>query len=191
MSLRRDALTAAAEMVLAVEDLARASDDAVATVGAFTAQPGAVNVIAGEANFTVDLRSPSNAVCDDIAGKLCGTMTEIAARRGVQVAVEETHAMPSVACAEQLIGALGKAVDMTGHVPVMLPSGAGHDAMAMASLCATGMLFVRCQDGLSHHPDEAIAEADAHACVEAILHFIRMFKPVPNAGASPAFGLAD
>ena len=186
MHLRRDSLAAAAEMVLAVEELVKASGQAVATVGSLDVQPGAVNVIAGTTIFSVDLRSPSNDVCDTLARDLASALTEIAGRRGVHVAVEETHAMPSVACSEYVIGALEQAIEMTGSTPVKLPSGAGHDAMAMASLCDTGMLFVRCRGGLSHHPDEAISEQDANSCVEALLNFIRTYEPIQTQQPSSA-----
>ena len=61
--------------------------------------------------------------------------------------------------------------------PIALASGAGHDAMALVPLCDTGMLFLRCKDGLSHHPDESITAADADACVRALLSFLRSFEP--------------
>ena len=100
--------------------------------------------------------------------------------------------MPSVACSEEVIGALEPAIEMTGSKPVRLPSGAGHDAMAMASLCDTGMLFVRCRGGLSHHPDEAISEQDANSCIEALLNFIRIYEPIgtkqPYSACRPTIG---
>ncbi|MGI9411045.1 MAG: allantoate amidohydrolase, partial [Hyphomicrobiaceae bacterium] len=194
MQLRRDSLTAAAEMVLAVEELVKASGQAVATVGSLEVEPGAINVIAGTTIFSVDLRSPSNNVCDTLARDLASAFKAIAGRRGVQVTFEETHAMRSVACSEHVIGELERAIEMTRSKPMKLPSGAGHDAMAMASLCDTGMLFVRCRDGLSHHPDEAISEQDAHACVEALLNFIRIFEPIttrqPYSSCQPKTGTA-
>lgn len=179
MSMRRDSLAASAEMVLAVEDLARRADNVVATVGFIEAEPGAVNVIPGATRFSVDLRSSADAVCTERAEVLEATFNDIATRRGVSVTIETTHAMPAAACAESIRRDLAHAIQSLGHDSIALPSGAGHDAMAMVPLCDTGMLFLRCKDGLSHHPDESITAADADACVRALLNFIRGFDPAP------------
>jgi allantoate deiminase len=176
MALRRDSLAAAAEMVLAVERIAMATADVVATVGVIEAHPGAVNVIPGQTRFTVDVRSPSDArrdaVCDDIERAFAC----IAARRGVAAAVETTHRAPATTCDPALIAALTRAAAQAGGTPVHLPSGAGHDAMAMASLCPVAILFVRCAGGISHHPAEAITLEDADAAVRVLMNFLRAYK---------------
>lgn len=175
MAMRQDSLAAAAEMVLAVEKLAKDVEHVVATVGFIEARPGAVNVIPGTTMFTVDLRSSEDSICEERSAQLQAALMEIANRRGVELAIEMTHAMPAAECAPKIQQKLSRAIEALDCTPVALPSGAGHDAMAMASLCDTGMVFVRCKDGLSHHPDESITEFDADACVRALLNFVRTF----------------
>ena len=176
MAMRRDSLAAAAEMVLAVERIARATSDVVATVGVIEAHPGAVNVIPGETSFTIDVRAP---VMPDV------TLSSIKSRkrsRGLppsavsKCASTTTHRAPATACDAELVAALDASARSAGHRPVHLPSGAGHDAMAMASLCPIAMLFVRCAGGISHHPAEAITLEDADAAIRVLLHFLRAYK---------------
>ncbi len=143
MHMRQDSLAASAEMVLAIEDLAKSADHVVATVGYIEASPGAVNVIPGTTNFSLDLRSSEDAVCNTCAKKLDEAFRHIADRRGVSVTIEATHTMPAAVCAPNITKALSNALEMSNYQPIALPSGAGHDAMAMATLCDTGMLFVR------------------------------------------------
>lgn len=173
MALRQDALAAAAEMVLAVESRAAATPDLVATVGRIEAVPGAVNVIPGSVRFTLDIRSPEDAVRADALARLEKTFAEIALRRRVRVAHERFHDTPAVACEEGLVRTLAEACAAAGYGPRLLPSGAGHDAMAMAALCPAGMLFVRCRGGVSHNPAEWAEAADMEAAVSVLLGAVR------------------
>jgi allantoate deiminase len=179
MALRRDALAAAAEMVAAVERLGAAQADTVATVGRFTVEPGAVNVIPGRVAFTLDARSPD----DDVRMRLVQAIEQecrgIAARRRVELAIEPFYDAPAAPCDPGIRAGLAAAVQGR-QVPVLeLPSGAGHDAMAMAALCPTGMLFVRCKGGISHNPAESMTEADAEAAIAVLVDFVRGFRPKP------------
>ena len=176
MGLRRDALAGAAEMVLAVERRGPEGTDLVATVGRIEALPGAVNVIPGNAVFTIDLRSPDDAARNAAAGAILGDLEAIAGRRGLSVTVERTHNAPAVQCAPGIIAQLSEAVRRCGVEPRRLPSGAGHDAMAVAALCPVGMLFTRCRDGVSHNPAESITVEDADLSVRVLLDFVRNFK---------------
>jgi allantoate deiminase len=173
MALRRDALAAAAEMVLAVEREGRATEDLVATVGQIEVRPGAVNVVPGEARFTLDFRAPSDAVRAAAAAVLEATFAGIAERRGVEVAIERYHEAAAVSCDPALTEQLAAAVGRAGIAPRRLPSGAGHDAMALAALCPIAMLFVRCKGGISHHPAEAISAEDADLAVRVLLDLLR------------------
>ncbi len=174
MRLRRDAVAAAAEMVLAAERLALGTRDLVATVGRIEALPGAVNVIAAAARFTLDLRSPDDAVRHAAAEALRREFAAIAGRRGVGLAVEAFYDEAAAACAPWLMDALDGAAARLGLRPPRLPSGAGHDGLAMIALCPIGMLFVRCAGGISHNPAEAVSESDVDAAtrvlVDALLH---------------------
>ncbi len=174
MSLRRDALAGAAEMILAIEELARKgpADDLVATVGRIETMPGAVNVIPGEARFTLDLRAPSDEVRRAALAQIDRECQAIAKRRNVGLAIEKFHDAPATACAPLVQNALAEAMTAQGLSLRYLPSGAGHDAMAMASLCPSGMLFVRCKEGISHNPAESITLEDAETAMAVMIEAV-------------------
>ncbi|MBN9266462.1 MAG: Zn-dependent hydrolase [Alphaproteobacteria bacterium 64-6] len=176
MNMRRDGLAAAAEMILSVERIAAETRDVVATVGVIEARPGAVNVIPGETRFTIDARAPEDAARDAVVERIGAAIEGIAARRGLAVRISQMHSAPATACDAKLIAALDVAARAAGHEPVHLPSGAGHDAMAMAALCPVAMLFVRCAGGISHHPAESISHEDADAAMRVLLHFLRTYR---------------
>jgi allantoate deiminase len=178
MRLRRDALAAAAEMVLAVERVANALLDVVATVGRMEVFPCAVNVIPGSVEFTIDVRSPDDKHRDAATKEITRSIRKIAADRLVELSISTTHEAPATPCSPVMIDALAQAVKHFGLAIRLLPSGAGHDAMAMAQLCPIGMLFVRCAGGISHNPKEAISLQDADICVRILLEFLRNFKPI-------------
>jgi allantoate deiminase len=173
MPLRRDALTAAAEMVLAVEALAgRDASDLVATVGKIDVAPGAANVIPGRVEFTLDVRSGEAATRDAAATAIVAAFEAIAERRGVDLAVELIHDLPPSPCDPSLMAMLDAAIAAEGLPPRRLVSGAGHDAMVMAALCPTAMLFIRCAGGVSHNPAESVDPADVDAALAVMCRFI-------------------
>jgi allantoate deiminase len=169
-SRRRDALVAAAHLVTRVEELARATD-CLATVGDLRVTPGAVNVIPGRAELTLDLRGRTDAARDALWEQIAATAHEIAEARGVTVETAETHRAPSTACAERMRAAVAAGiVDATGVASsevLGLWSPAGHDGMAMGAVTDVGMLFLRCRDGISHHPDEHVELADVAVALDA------------------------
>ena len=173
MRLRRDAVAAMAEMVLAVERIAQGTPDLVATVGWVEASPGAVNVIPARARFTIDMRSPDDGVRETATERLRREVQAVAARRGVRLTLRSRYDAPAVVCAPPLIGALESSVARFGLRPLRLCSGAGHDGLAIAALCPVGMLFVRCEGGISHNPAEAITEADADTAVRVLVDFLQ------------------
>lgn len=179
MELRHDALTAAAEMILAIERRAKGAPEPglVATVGRIEASPGAPNVIPGKVTFTLDVRSPSDADRHKVVDDLAAALGTYAARRHVRIRIDRTYDEPAVACDKSLIEQLAAAVRRAGIEPHHLPSGAGHDAMALAALCPVAMLFVRCRGGISHNPAESITAEDAEAAVTVLLDFLRRFQP--------------
>ncbi len=177
MAMRRDALAAAAEMVLAVEAAGRQVPDLVATVGALNVHPGAPNSVPGLVRFTIDLRGPVDAVRHAAVRALTAALTRIAEARNVDVDITQTHDAAATPCAPWLQSQLAEAVTALGVQPRFLPSGAGHDTMAVASLCPVGMLFVRCKGGVSHTPEESITTEDAGTALAALVEFLRKFKP--------------
>lgn len=173
MPLRRDALAAAAEVILAVERLgAGGPPDLVATVGRIEASPGAANVIPGAVAFTIDVRALDAALRDRVGEAILAAIAAIADRRGVDFAAKRVHDLPASPCDPRLIDLLEGAMAAAGHPPRRLASGAGHDAMVMAALCPTAMLFVRCRGGISHNPAEHVEVADAEAALQVMLGFI-------------------
>ncbi|MCC6829200.1 MAG: allantoate amidohydrolase [Novosphingobium sp.] len=174
MTLRRDALAAAAEAVLAVERIARAGpDDLVATVGRLSVAPGATNVVPGRVDFTIEGRAGADMVRDRATAEILAALDTIGAARGIALAVEETQVLPASPCAPALAERLADAVrTATGAPARRLVSGAGHDAMVMAALAPTAMLFIRCTGGISHNPAEDVHAADVELALAAMLHFI-------------------
>ena len=181
MGQRQDALAAAAEMVLTVERYCSEHKDQsglVGTVGMIEAKPGAVNVIPQEANFTIDLRSGEDAARRRAVASMRAQFAAIAARRGVQVALDAYYEADAAPCHPALQAQLAQAIAAQGLAVRHLPSGAGHDAMVFPPVCPTAMLFVRCgNNGISHHPDETMTAQDAELATQALLHFFEHFTP--------------
>jgi allantoate deiminase len=177
MSLRQDALAAAAECVLAIERRCGSVPELVGTVGKLECLPGAVNVVPGKVRFTIDIRSPRDperlAAVTDVLGEL----EAVAKRRNVAIKPTKTHEGGVAPCAGWLQAQIGEAI-AAERLPVRkLPSGAGHDGMAMIDLADIGMLFVRCEKGISHNPAEAITLADVETAARVFLRFIENFRP--------------
>lgn len=177
MHLRRDALAAAAECALAVERIGSSEAGTVATVGRMEVLPGAINVVPGEARFTVDVRAPDDAQRLRAVAAIRAGIAAICARRGVGARIEELQQQGVAACAPWLVERMEKAVLDEGHRAFRLPSGAGHDGQAIQAIADIAMLFVRCEKGISHNPAEAITEADAEAGARVLLRFIEEFEP--------------
>ncbi len=173
MALRHDALTAAAEAILAIESYCAAGPAGlVGTVGTITAEPGAPNVIPGAVSFTLDLRAPNNADRDAAAEALTPLLSEIARRRGIGFTIENLHNLPACPSDETLSDLLADAVCGTGGTGIRLMSGAGHDAMVMAELAPMAMLFIRCAGGISHNPAESVEVADVALALQAMVSFL-------------------
>ena len=176
MGQRRDALAGAAEIVGFVERRCTGIRGLVGTVGWIAAQPGAVNVVPGAASLTLDIRAEKDA--DRIAA-VEDIETEIGLicmRRGLTRKLVPLHDAPSSLCDPSLMNALESAAANEGVVTMRLPSGAGHDAMAIAAIAKIGMLFVRCTQGISHNPAEAVLADDVELGARVLYRFIRDFK---------------
>ncbi|MBA2353991.1 MAG: allantoate amidohydrolase [Acidobacteria bacterium] len=172
MSHRRDALAAAAEWIAIVEHEAQQRPGLVATVGHVSVEPGAANVIPGRCWATLDVRHADDEARKAAATRLAGAAHEIGSRRAVDVTWTSRLDQPAVAMHAAQIAVLQRAVLRAGVPVCRLVSGAGHDAMIMAPLMPTAMLFLRSPGGLSHHPDEAVREDDVAAALLAGLHVL-------------------
>jgi len=176
MHLRRDALAGAAEWIGAVERETAATPSLVATVGKIEAQPGAGNVIAGSVRMSLDVRHTKDAVRAEAVKSLLDSAQQIAAQRGLVTSSELRLDQAAVAMDAQLIEMLGCAVRESGYTDHRMHSGAGHDAMVMAERMPAAMLFLRSPGGISHHPDEAVLEADVEAALATGLRFVHQLE---------------
>jgi allantoate deiminase len=172
MALRRDALAGAAEFILLIEKFARSSPGLVATVGALTVSPGAANVIPGGVTHTLDVRHASDPARRAALFKIGRVAAGLAKRRGLRVTWQRTQDNGAVACSAELTGQLARSVKAIQGRSLSLVSGAGHDAVVMSGLAPVAMLFVRCRDGLSHHPDEYASPADLDVALQVVIDFI-------------------
>ncbi|PWK66470.1 allantoate amidohydrolase [Aminobacter sp. AP02] len=179
MGMRKDPLLAAAEIALAVERVASAYPDTVGTVGFIKAEPGSINVIPGEVSLTVDLRSQADDNRHSAFRELDIAARAIAALRGVGIDINTILDLKSCPCAPGFVSQMTASVESTGVRPLHLPSGAGHDGMAMSAMTDIGMIFVRCKDGISHSPEESVTAADVATGASALLHFIENFQGRP------------
>jgi allantoate deiminase len=187
MQLRRDALAGAAECIVAIEELCRTDQGGlVGTVGYIHAMPGATNVIPGQVSFTIDLRAPTDAHRRLALTDIVRRIEAIAGRRNLLLQLDVTHENRTVPCAPWLRQQLADAVAAEGYPVFELPSGAGHDGMAMIDIADVAMLFVRCRGGISHHPDEHVELADADAGARVLLRLIENFRPRGDFPPEPA-----
>ena len=173
MTHRKDALAAAAEWMVFIEATTREQDpQLVATVGTLSCAPGAVNVIPGEVVLSLDVRGPEDLPLERLLSSLLTQGEAIALRRGLRFEAEEYYRISATACDSQLRQALSSAVETVQGRTLALPSGAGHDAIAIAERWPVGMLFVRNERGISHHPAEAVMTDDVALAVRAYLHAV-------------------
>jgi allantoate deiminase len=178
MEGRRDALCAAAEFVLEAEAAAKAQPDAVGTVGEIQALPGAANVVPGEAKLSLDLRHPNDVEREGLRDRLEERAGEIAASRGCERLWEVRQETNAVSADEELSAVLAQAVEEEGLKAHRLPSGAGHDAAQMAAILPVAMLFVRCEEGISHNPAESVTREDVEVAVGVMQRFLGLLGGV-------------
>ncbi len=177
MHLRHDALAAAAEWIVSVERIAGAQDNGlVATVGSIHAMPGAGNVIAGDVAATLDVRHANDAVRGAAIERFLLEAHRAADKRGVEFAWRQTMNQPAVPMDQDLTELLETAVRCADAQPMRMMSGAGHDAMIVASRLPSCMLFLRSPGGLSHHPDESVLADDVSAALAAGMEFLKLLS---------------
>lgn len=186
MGARQDALAAAAEMVLAIERIAGAGTELVATVGRMQVLPGAVNVIPQDVSFSIDVRSGQDAIRRAAMAEIEAECDRIAARRRVALRREPLYVADAAPCHPVLQACLADAIAAQGLAVRRLPSGAGHDAMVFPALAPSAMLFVRCGNGgISHHPDETLSAQDAGLATRVLLDALTRVPAAFGLGAAP------
>jgi allantoate deiminase len=172
MHLRHDALAAAAEWISAVEHRAQNTDGLVATVGSIHAKPGAVNVIAGETQLSLDVRHQSDEARNRSVEYFICQAEDIAARRGVHVQSKKLMNQQAVPMDSFLIDKLAEAVRRAGCEPFRMVSGAGHDAMILAAKVPAAMIFLRTPGGISHDPAETVEVNDVSKAIDCGVHLL-------------------
>jgi beta-ureidopropionase / N-carbamoyl-L-amino-acid hydrolase len=181
MPLRQDAAAAAAEVVLAVERHCSGEPGLVGTVGQLQVPGGAMNVIPGRCELSVDIRADKDELRDAAFAAVVAECERIAARRKVEIQWRKVLEIGSVPCALQMKRRWADSIRRITGAPEArhLPSGAGHDAMVMAGVTDMGMLFVRCGNGgISHHPSESLAEGDADLAASVFADFLLNFSQI-------------
>ena len=174
MNLRKDALCAAAEFVLAAENFAKNTPGLVATVGQIEVKPGASNVIPASCLLSVDVRHQSDASRKSACAKLKKAGQQMARLRGLKFIWEPIQETAAVPCSATLSSLLSNAARSHQKRVLKLPSGAGHDAAVLASITPVAMIFVRCRNGISHHPDESVQVKDVAVALKVMIKFIAL-----------------
>jgi hydantoinase/carbamoylase family amidase len=178
MAVRKDALAAAAEMILAIESIGSMQPTLVCTVGILEVKQGSSNVIPGEVEFSLDVRAGDDATRRDAEGGVFTACEIVAQRRGVRFEHRRLNESSVVACTPWVQDRLAESVAAQGLAVRRLASGAGHDAAVLSRVCPVGMLFVRCgAGGVSHNPAETVSAEDAGLAAAAVLDFMRRFRP--------------
>jgi N-carbamoyl-L-amino-acid hydrolase len=177
MTMRKDAAAAAAEIILMVEQRCLMGASLVGTVGQLEVPGGSVNVIPGHCKFSLDIRAADDAVRLAAVNDIFEAIAQICAQRQVEANFVEIVSAKAAPCAPSMMDQLGAAIERAGVPRFDLPSGAGHDAMAMAALTDVAMLFTRCGNGgISHNRLETMTADDADIAARVLLDFLRTFK---------------
>jgi N-carbamoyl-L-amino-acid hydrolase len=179
MNLRRDAAAAAAEIVLAVEKCCSGTTGLVGTVGRLNVPDGALNVIPGRCELSIDVRASDDATRTAAYEDILDACRLIANRRDVSIDVKKVLEVNCAPCSAGMQAKVAESIRRVTGAPEAryLLSGAGHDAMMMASLTDVGMLFVRCGNGgISHHPSESLDEGDSELAGRVLTDFFLNFS---------------
>ncbi|MFP3392670.1 allantoate amidohydrolase [Brevibacillus sp. SIMBA_040] len=170
--MRKDALVGTSEMILAMERIAGKYQNLVVTIGKLSVAPGASNVIPGIVEGTLDIRHIDDQTKKTALADILAECKRILERRGLVGEFSAIMDSPAVACSKRFITVIESVLEENGMKPIQIVSGAGHDAMAVASITDIGMIFVRCKDGVSHHPDEFVTVEDMGAGASVLLNVV-------------------
>lgn len=183
MNLRHDALMAAAEIVLGVEQIALNQDEtAVSTVGRIVAKPNVINTIPGDVRFSVDFRHRDPAVLDAEYAELKDLISRVEQKRGVTAAVDRFWVSEPTPFDREVVGSVRKAMADLELGSTEIWSGAGHDAKFLADICPTAMIFVRSRGGLSHCEQEFSTPDDLAAGTEVLMRSVLDLAGIAHEG---------
>jgi allantoate deiminase len=174
MALRHDPLVVAARVVQRVDEIARAHEGVVATVGELVVEPGAANVVPGRVTLSIDLRAADDGTRLEAWEEIAGELGRFATAGEVELRALELEHTPAVECDPRMRALLRSAAAARGIEAPLLMSGAGHDAVVLAGLTAVAMLFVRSPGGISHHPDESVRPEDVAAALDVLEELVHV-----------------
>jgi len=187
MAYRHDAGFAAAQIAVAARALAlELGGDQVATVGKLDLRPDLVNVVAGRAALTIDLRNTDGETLVRAERRMAETVDRIAGDEGVGVERRRLARFDPVRFDDRIVDLVEKTAREHGHPVRRLPSGAGHDAQMLARMCPAGMVFVPSAGGISHNPAEFTSPEHIEAGANVLLHvLLRLAEDDVVAGSGP------
>lgn len=168
MGIRRDAMTAAARIILMIEEEVRKNGTSVGTVGQLNLFPGGINIIPGRVEFSLDLRDINEETRNQVEEAILKEARKIAEEQGVILSFEDLQRIPPVPCDEVIQQVVRDSIAEAGLSSITLPSGAGHDGMQFIGLWPIGMIFVRSKNGVSHDPAEWTSKKDCAAGAEVL-----------------------
>ena len=171
MALRKDAMQVAARIMQEVVACAlRHQPHGRGTVGMVQVHPNSRNVIPGRVKFSIDLRNSTDALVDTMADEVKAFAAKAASESGLDVKIEMVSSYPAQAFHEDCKGAVARAAQKLGYSNMPAVSGAGHDAVYMARLAPSGMIFIPCKDGISHNEIESATPEHITAGANVLLH---------------------
>lgn len=177
MQARRDALTGAAEMVLAIEDVGRSTAGLLATVGQFEIEPGDAGSVPDVAKFCIDVGSPVDGVRRGGVREIERRLRAIARLRRLTITSTETFDEKAVACDQRLVRHLNGAAERVGVPCIGMPSGEGHAGLAIAPVSPIGILLVRGHGGASLQQAETVKPEDVEAAIRVLLELMAGLSP--------------
>jgi allantoate deiminase len=182
MHLRKDSLVAAAEFIVSIEQLAKSCKNGeVATVGQIEAKPGATNVIPGKTSMSLDIRAQNAVDLEALLNTITNCAKDIVEQRNLKFEWQWTHQAEAVDCDKNIQQLFKQSCEINNETSPFLPSGAGHDAMAVAKVCPIGMLFLRSPEGISHHPSESVIDGDVTKALSVLYSAIVKLKNTTGA----------
>jgi N-carbamoyl-L-amino-acid hydrolase len=173
MALRKDAMQVAARLMQEVVAVAlRHAPHGCGTVGMVQVRPNSRNVIPGQVKFSIDFRNSTDALVDTMADEFKVYAAKVSQETGLSVQIELVSSYPAQAFHPQCIDAVARAATRLGYSNMPIVSGAGHDAVYMARLAPTGMIFIPCKGGISHNEIEYASPEHVTAGGNVLLHAV-------------------
>ncbi|MGM0875383.1 MAG: allantoate amidohydrolase [Bacillota bacterium] len=169
---RKDALVGAAEAIVLIENNAKLMNCLMATVGKLLVKPGASNVIPGYVSFSLDVRDLNEDRKYSFIQNIFQEIQHICQERKLSFRYEKIFEVPPVSCSEEFVTLIEEVFIENSFPAIHMVSGAGHDTMAMSDITEVGMIFVRCKDGISHHPDEYVSIEDIEIGTRLLLETV-------------------